>query len=255
MDLDSIVESLPLGRNVKVLNVHPLGLIALEKPCSILSHPNVDTDRNRSLLRAGWSKDRERFAWKIGDQSVRFYLLHRLDSATSGVILGCVNPNLVLELKKEFSKRRVSKTYMAIVGGLVREDDTLWRDTLRKRMSGSRLRVDANARGGGLAETRVKVVETKHSDPRLSLLKLNPLTGRTHQLRVQSAKRKTAILGDTTYGDFPFNRKVQKAVGEQRLFLHATSIRIRWEWRDREYVFEADSEVPEIFNQVMKVKY
>lgn len=255
MDLDSIVESLPLGKCVKILNIHPSGLVALEKPCGVLSHPNVDTDRNRSLLHAGWSKDRERYAWKIEDQAVRFFLLHRLDSATSGVILGCVNPNLAHDLKKEFAKRRVSKTYTAVVGGIVREGDIHWKDTLRKRMVGSRLRVDANARGGGLAETRVKIEELKRSNPRLTMLRFNPLTGRTHQLRVQSAKRKTPILGDTTYGDFSFNREVQKAIGTQRLFLHASSIRIRWVWKEQEYAFEAFSETPEVFKQVMKLKY
>ncbi len=255
MELDSVFESLPLGRNVKVLGVHPLGLVALEKPCGVLSHPNVEADRNRSLLRAGWSKDRERYAWKLGEKSARFYLLHRLDSATSGVILGCVNPNLARELKKEFAKRRVSKTYTAVVGGIVRDSDTHWKDSLRKRMVGSRLRVDANARGGGLAETRVTIVESKRSNPRLTLLRFNPLTGRTHQLRVQSAKRNTPILGDTTYGNFSFNREVQKAIGKQRLFLHASSIRIRWDWKEEAHAFNAFSETPEVFERVMKLKY
>jgi tRNA pseudouridine65 synthase len=255
LSLNETIQYLPLGRGVKVLAVHPEGLIALEKPIGVLSHPNVEADRPRSLVNASWSKDRERYAWKVGERSERLYLLHRLDSATSGVILGCLNPDLARELKKEFSKRRVSKTYMAVVCGIARESDAHWRDNLRKRVKGSQMRVDAGGRGGELAETRVRVIKVKHSKPQLSLLTFNPLTGRTHQLRVQAAQRKMPILGDSTYGNFQFNRESQKVIGQQRLFLHAASIRISWNWQDAEHSFEAQSETPEIFNQVMDLKF
>jgi 23S rRNA-/tRNA-specific pseudouridylate synthase len=84
---------------------------------------------------------------------------------------------------------------------------------------------------------------------------MNPLTGRTHQLRVQSAKRRLPIVGDSTYGDFSFNRDVQKASGNKRLFLHATSIRIVWEWQDLEHEFQAESALPEIFERLMELKF
>jgi 23S rRNA-/tRNA-specific pseudouridylate synthase len=254
LSLQDVVQNLPLGKGVKVLAIHPSGLIALEKPHGVLSHPNVEVDRRRSLLNASWSKDRERYAWKIGDGSERLYLLHRLDAATSGVILACLNQDLARALKKEFSKRNVSKTYRAVVSGMARKSDTLWKDHLRKRKIGSQLRVDANVRGGALAETRVKLVQVKQSKPMLSLLEFNPITGRTHQLRVQSAKRNMPILGDSTYGNFQFNRDIQKVIGNQRLFLHSASIYISWIWEDTEYTFEAKSDTPEIFKQVMELK-
>ena len=255
LSLQEVVQSLPLGKGVTVLSVHPEGLIALEKPNGVLSHPNVEADQRRSLLHASWSKDRERYAWKVGEKSQRLYLLHRLDAATSGVILACLNPELARVLKKEFSKRQVAKTYMAVVVGTARESDTIWKDTIRKRTIGSQLRVDTNVRGGAPAETRVKLLKAKQSKPLFSLLKFNPLTGRTHQLRVQSAKRKMPILGDTTYGNFQFNREIQKVIGDQRLFLHSASIRINWSWKSVEHNFEAKSETPDVFNKVMELKF
>ena len=117
------------------------------------------------------------------------------------------------------------------------------------------MRMDALSRRGSPAETHVSVIETKRSRPQLSLLKLNPRTGRTHQLRVQSSKRRLPIVGDSTYGDFSFNREVQKAVGTQRLFLHASKIRIRWEWKGREHVFQAESKLPEAFRTVMQLEF
>ncbi len=253
-DLSDIIPEIPLGKGVKILGIHAEGLVALEKPTRILSHPNVEADRWKSLLNASWSKDRERYMWKVGDKSHRFYLLHRLDSATSGVILGCINPNLSRELKGQFSKRKVSKSYHAVVMGLARENDTHWKDLLRKRRVGSNLRMDATNSRGSPAETHVKILQSKKSFPKLSLLRLHPRTGRTHQLRVQSAKRQLPIVGDSTYGDFSFNRRVQKAMGCQRLFLHASSIRIFWDWQNRQHEFLAESPLPGLFQELMDLK-
>jgi len=255
LNSSDIIPDMPLGRGVSIIVAHPEGLVALEKPCRILSHPNIDADRKRSLLNASWSKDRERFLWKVGEQSFRLYLLHRLDSATSGVILGCLNPNLARELKTQFSKRKVAKTYHAIVSGIAKDSDKLWRDLLRKRRMKQGLRMETHVRGGSPAETRVTLLATKHSNPKLSLLKLNPLTGRTHQLRVQAAKRHLPIIGDTTYGDFTVNRQLYKASGEQRLFLHASSIHISWIWKGREHKFHAESKLPKIFNELLELRY
>ena len=255
VNLSNIVPEIPLGKGVKVLAVHAEGLVALEKPTRLLSHPNVDADRRRSLLNASWSKDRERYMWKVGEKSHRFYLLHRLDSATSGILLGCVNPNLARELKGQFSKRRVSKVYHAVVMGYARKEDSEWKDLLRKRRVGGNIRMDARGSRGSPAETRVKVLETNQSHPKLSLLQMRPRTGRTHQLRIQSSKRRLPIVGDSTYGDFAFNRKVHKEIGSQRLFLHASSICMRWEWQNRSHEFHVESPVPPLFDELMALRF
>ena len=92
LNASDIFPGIPLGRGVSILDTHPEGLVALHKPCRVLSHPNSEADRKRSLIQASWSQDRERYIWKDGEKSHRLYLLHRLDALTSGVILGCVNP-------------------------------------------------------------------------------------------------------------------------------------------------------------------
>jgi tRNA pseudouridine65 synthase len=254
LNVSDIVPEIPLGKGVTVLAVHAEGLVALEKPCGVLSHPNNASDEKRSLLHAAWSKDRERYIWKVGDTSYRFFLLHRLDSATSGVILGCVNPNMARELKDQFSKRKVSKSYTAVVAGRANPSEKVWRDLLVKKQIGSGVRMNTGGRGGSPAETRVSMLECKQGIPKLSLLKLNPLTGRTHQLRVQAAKRGLPIVGDGTYGNFKFNREIAKSTGENRLFLHAGSIKISWDWLGRPQHFHAESALPEAFRQLMEIK-
>jgi len=220
-----------------------------------LSHPNVKLDKKRCLLDASWSADRERYIWKIENKSFRFYLLHRLDSATSGVIVGCVNPNLVRDLKGQFSKRRVAKSYTAIVAGAAKESDDEWTDYLQKKRMANRLRVTAQSSGRGMkAETRIKIQRVKRTNPKLSLLKLYPMTGRTHQLRVQCAKRKLPIIGDSTYGDFSLNRSIQKSIKSQRMFLHASSIRLRWQGHDSEEKFHAKAPLPDLFATLLDLE-
>ena len=255
IDPARIIEHIPLGRGVSVIEAHPEGLVALEKPFRVLSHPNSKEERARSLLTCHWSSQRERYHWRRGEETFQFHLLHRLDSPTSGVILGCVNPPMTEILKKQFSSRRVSKSYRAIVAGLSREKHYYWKDFIRRRRTGLGLRSDISSVGGRLAESRVETILTKISSPRLSLLKLRPLTGRTHQLRVQCAQRKLPIVGDRTYGDFHFNRRMRKNFKPARLFLHASSIHIHWIWKGRKQHFLARSPTPPEFDAIMKVKY
>ncbi len=252
INVQTILESIPLGKGVKVISFHPAGIIALNKPIGVLSHPNTSADQRRSLLNCSWSADRERFIWKNeAGKNHLFYLLHRLDSATSGVILGCVNPDLVKELKKQFSKRRVTKTYRAIVSGKPNKREEYWKDILTKQKSKSRMRVKSTAQGSP-AETEMKLMKTNAGQPRLSVLNLKPKTGKTHQLRVQCAKRHLPIIGDSTYGNFPLNHQIKKTIKTDRLFLHANSIRLSWETEGGEERYSARADLPEVFETLMQ---
>ena len=84
-----------------------------------------------------------------------------------------------------------------------------------------------------------------------SLVKLYPKTGRTHQLRVQCAKRNLPIVGDNTYGDFQLNREIRKSTGYKRLFLHASHIRIPLNDVGRRVYFEANLPIPTEFHKLL----
>ena len=89
------------------------------------------------------------------------------------------------------------------------------------------------------AVTQVSIERRKrNSQYSIALLKLAPKTGRTHQLRVQSAIRKVPIIGDRTYGNFSLNRKIAKLSKENRLFLHASeiSLDIKTKQGDKNYM-------------------
>lgn len=238
---------LPLGRGVTQLVRDANGLVAFSKPAGVLSHPNERGDEVRSLLNAPYEVEGEFFQWKDAEgRERRLWLLNRLDSATSGVILAAAEENLATEIRAQFKRKQVRKVYQALVFGAPRQSMELWRDLIAVERRGGKIRTVANA-GHVPAESRMSVVQSGRKEPRVTLLRLEPRTGRSHQLRVQCAKRGLPIVGDQTYGDFPRNREFAKLTGAKRLFLHSMETGFDYEFRGRQHAFKASATVPEEF--------
>ncbi len=240
--------TLPLGRDVTLLAHDASGLAALNKPAGVLSHPNAGGDEPRSLLTVRYTLEGEFYEWKSAAEAAprRLWLLNRLDSATSGVVLVCADEALAHEIRAQFKRKRVHKVYAALVFSAPRAPIELWKDTLAVQRKGGQLRAELNT-GRVPAETKMSLVRTSRGEPRVSLLRLEPHTGRSHQLRVQCAQRHLPIVGDQTYGNFPRNREFAKSAGTKRMFLHSLETRFDYEWKGRTHVFSAAAPLPEEF--------
>lgn len=238
---DSFWAALPLGNGVEVLARDGNGLAALSKPFGVLSHPNEAGDQRRSLLTAGYDFDEEAYSWEGG----RLWLLNRLDSVTSGVILVAADRVLAAAIRAQFKKREVRKAYRALVFGVPTAPRATWKDLVAVDRSRGRVRSSA---GAGLpAHTEMTLVRAGGGDPRISLLALEPKTGRSHQLRVQCSRRGLPIIGDQTYGDFARNRQFAKRAGTKRMFLHSLSTAFSYEIGGRRFSFAAEAPLPEEF--------
>jgi tRNA pseudouridine65 synthase len=242
------LSSLPLGRGVTVIAEDANGLIAFAKPAGVLSHPNTAEEEPRSLLQAAYAFDGECFSWADPASGAlrRVWLLNRLDSATSGVILAALNEPLAAEIRAQFKRKQVRKVYHALVFGAPRQPIELWRDLLAVEKKEGRIRTAARA-GHIPAECRMSVARPGFRQPRLTLLKLEPRTGRSHQLRVQCAKRGLPIVGDQTYGDFARNREFARQAGTKRLFLHSTETSFDYEFAGATQAFQARARLPAEF--------
>lgn len=243
--------SLPFGRDVTPLAHDANGLAALLKPAGVLSHPNGPRDEARSLLQAPYEVNGEYFHWRgSAGSEQRLWLLNRLDSATSGVILVASDEALATEIRAHFRRKRVHKVYAALVFGAPRPASDTWRDQLAVEKHGGQIRTVAHA-GHVPAECRMTTVKSGGGEPRISLLQLEPRTGRSHQLRVQCARRQCPIVGDQTYGDFPRNRAFAKLAGTKRLFLHSLETRFDYEYRGRRHTFAARAPLPPEFEKFL----
>jgi tRNA pseudouridine65 synthase len=240
-------ETLPLGRGVTLLNRDLQGLAAFDKPAGVLSHPNRIADQPRSLLTVPYDPDHQCFVWgNAGGQERRLWLLNRLDGATSGVILAAASAELARIIRLHFAQKMVRKVYVALVFGKPPGKHALWRDLMAVAKSHGKVRAQASA-GNIPSVTDFKFLRHLPGEFPASLVRLEPHTGRSHQLRVQCAKRHLPIVGDQTYGDFPLNRAFAKATGQKRLFLHSLETSFSYESGGRRHEFKAAAPLPAEF--------
>jgi RluA family pseudouridine synthase len=145
-------------------------------------------------------------------------IVHRLDRATSGVMICAKTPEALGWLQKQFSQRKTRKSYAAVVtGGMPEPEAIIDMPIERNPKKPQTFRVGP---GGKSAITAYKVLAT---NDQLSMLELKPETGRTHQLRVHLAQLGHPILGDALYGGPPADR----------LYLHAESLELTLPNRER----------------------
>ena len=241
--------TLPLGEGVTPLARDANGLAAFDKPAGLLSHPNDSRDEARALLTCHYDKEAQCFSWMAADGAARrLWLLNRLDSATSGVILTAASEKVARAVREHYAKKQVHKVYQALVFGRPQKNSEHWLDQLAVQKKGGRIRTATI--GNVPAQTVFQLVKHRQSAFSTSLVRLEPRTGRSHQLRVQCAKRQLPIIGDQTYGDFALNRAFAKANQTKRLFLHSLETSFTYEFAGRSHAFKAAAPLPREFTAV-----
>lgn len=180
-------------------------VVVVNKPTGVISHARGKYWDEPSVA----SFIRQKVANMDGE---RAGIVHRLDRATSGVMVCAKNPDTLRYLQKQFGDREVKKTYTAIIlGHITPQEAVIDMPIERNPKMPSTFRVGPN---GKPAVTTYKVVQSSAS---YDQLELTPKTGRTHQLRVHLKHQKHLIVGDTLYG----------APEAERLYLHAHQLEIK----------------------------
>ena len=208
--------------------------LVINKPTGVLTHSKGAFNPEATV--ATWLQSRIAGDWRLGTgdyQSERTGIVHRLDRATSGVIIAAKTNEALAWLQKQFSTRKVKKVYMAVVAG-----------ELNPSEAGIDMPIERNPkkpqtfRAGGNGRVAITLYKTIMSNGRYTLVRLLPQTGRTHQLRVHMKQIGHPIVGDSLYG------------GEvaDRLYLHALSLELTLPSRGRK-VFTAP--LPTSFKQFM----
>jgi len=146
-------------------------------------------------------------------------LAHRLDRDTSGLLLIAKKRSALVELHRMLREGEVRKRYLAVVAGKWPRDLRELSQALHKYVTGSGERRVSVHEDGKAAVTRVKLLK---AGAEFSLLEVELMTGRTHQIRVHLAHAGYPIVGDDKYGDFALNRQLKR-----RLLLHAARLSFR----------------------------
>jgi len=230
-----------LPENLPVNFIHIDDAIAVvNKPAGMVVHPAAG-NRTRTLVNA--------LLYHLGPmpaegQGDRPGVVHRLDKDTSGLLVTARTMESLRSLQSQFAARTVEKEYMAITSGVPGSKTGLItlaigrHETKRKKMAAKR-------EGGRAAQTRYEVLEDYSTH---ALVRLMPLTGRTHQIRVHLKSLGTPVLCDSKYSKKGIVRKSEllgqgKKKGEKpvlaRQALHACRLSFDHPETGERTIFEA----------------
>ena len=193
-------------------------LIVVDKPAGMLTVPGKDKNATSALeivskmLRAAGAKDPDPQSPIPAPRAASALEVHRLDQATSGLVVFAKSKEAQSALRQQFEQRTVSKTYIALLDGKPLKEKGIIDLPLRPDLD-DRPRQVVDYEHGKRAVTQYRVLE--HRGNR-TLVEFKPLTGRTHQLRVHASHPQglhCPIVGDMLYG-----------TAAPRLYLHAQSI-------------------------------
>ncbi|GAA9188952.1 RNA pseudouridine synthase [Helicobacter pylori] len=177
---------------------------------------------------------------------------HRLDYETSGLVLAGKTLQSTKDLKALFMQKKVKKTYLALVHGLVDKNTIIDKPILTPQNIQKDLRIKSKI--SPLGKPSTTLVEPLSYNPFLdiSLLKITPLTGRTHQIRLHLSSVNHRIVGEGLYGVIDENaRKYLQLKRENNaplLMLHASSL----EFEFKGAIYEITSPMPKRFMPFLK---
>jgi tRNA pseudouridine32 synthase/23S rRNA pseudouridine746 synthase len=194
-------------------------IIVLDKPAGLLSVPGIGEEKRDCL------------AVRVAKPYPGARIVHRLDRDTSGVIIMARDAEAHRELSRQFHDREVSKTYIAIVAGVMQEDSGVIDLPMRKDMDPANAPRQVIDHAEGRAAITHWWAQQRMGDRTRVLLK--PITGRSHQLRLHLRCLGHPILGDDLYA--PANVHAMA----ERLMLHAQSLTIVHPEKARLVTFEA----------------
>ncbi len=215
------MSELPLPAELDILYEDD-ALIAVNKPSGLLVHPSWIAPR-RTPHCVGMIK---RYL-----NGATVHTIHRLDRATSGVILFGKQKEASRLMNEAFAERRVRKTYLCVVRGYADEEDVIDHALKLKydKQDDRRTRQDKPAQDAVTAYRRLATVELpipigQYPAARYSLVECKPHTGRKHQIRRHMKHIFHPIVGDSKHGDGRHNTLWRDNFGLQRLLLMATEL-------------------------------
>lgn len=198
-------------------------LVAIHKPAALLVH------------RSPIDKRETRFALQMTRDAVgqRVYPVHRLDKATSGLLLFALDAGVASRLAGQWARREVRKTYLALVRGWPQERGCIDEPLIyRTDAHGDPDRTESQCAQSALthyerlATTLLDRPMGRYPQQRYALLRLRPETGRKHQIRRHLNRISHPIIGDVNYGDRHHNHLFNDWRGYHRLYLAATALHL-----------------------------
>lgn len=225
--------------------------LAVDKPAGMVVH-DVPGEKHAGNTLVDWFiQNFPQVKDENWENPERAGIVHRLDAETSGVILLAKNPKTLKNLQKQFKARKTHKTYLALVAGNTPNSGELSGNIVRLEGSTKHTLKTLNFpwdKGKSSHTTYERINLYDFMDYPLSLVKLFPKTGRTHQLRVQLYHLGTPILGDKLYFT-KYSQDLSQRLGATRHLLHAGELKFTDPTTQEEVAVQAP--IPQDFEKIL----
>ncbi|MEG0872694.1 MAG: RluA family pseudouridine synthase [Clostridia bacterium] len=215
-------------------------LIIVDKEKGMVVHP-ANGNYNGTMVNALMYSHADKLSGING--CVRPGIVHRIDKDTSGILVVAKNDNAHKNLSEQFSKHSISRKYIAIVKGIIREDEFCVNMPIGRNPK-DRKKMAVTYKNSKEAITHIKVLE-RYYNSSMTLIEASLETGRTHQIRVHLAYKGHPLLGDETYGKKEGKFKVTGHM------LHAKKLGIIHPTTGKYVVFE--SPLPDEFAKLVEI--
>lgn len=218
-------------------------ILLLDKKVGVLSHPD-ETEYNDTLITRV-----KRYLYEKGEynpkeeNSFTPALVNRIDRNTGGIVIAAKNAESLRILNQKLKDREMEKYYLCVIHGTLRKKSGLLKGWLIKDEKKNKVEVFAHERKGAKEiKTKYSVIDEKDG---LSLVEVELLTGRTHQIRAHFSSIGHPLLGDGKYGTNALN----KALGYKKQFLY--SYRLKFAFTSDagclEYLNSKSFEIPDVW--------
>lgn len=223
-------------------------IIVIDKPAGILVHP---TTADESDTVTSWFVDKYPQIANIDwSDNTRIGIVHRLDKDTSGLMILSKNPEVLIKFQAKFKNHEIKKTYQALVVGKTPEQGKIEigivRDTDKDIM-----KVQETTYSFTKGTVRASVTEYKtlkryrYQNNDLTLIEVNPQTGRMHQIRVHMKYAGFPLIGDQLY-QTKLSNQLSKDLNINRQFLHA----VKLQFDGREFSSELADDLKEVIEKL-----
>ena len=214
---------LSAGKSIKIV-YEDENVILIDKPAGILSHPDEGNYTDTAITRV------KRYLYEKGEydpeneMSFAPALVNRIDRNTCGIIIGAKNAESLRILNEKLKNREIHKYYLCIAIGKLKNKEGIIKGYLEKNEKQNRVYIsDKSTDKTKAIATKYNVLDYKNG---LSLVEVELLTGRTHQIRASFSHLGNTLLGDGKYGT---NAQNKKFGGYKKQFLYSYKLTFDFE--------------------------
>ncbi len=209
-------------------------LLIINKEAGIVVHPSSSSTDNNTIVNAVIYHCKNELSGIAG--VLRPGIVHRLDKDTSGILVIAKNDITHRYLSNLFIKKEIKKEYIALTKDIIRNKEGIIQSPIGRSIKNRKKMSVITSKQNKIAITKFKIIKTFS---KYTLLKINLITGRTHQIRVHLSSISHPVCGDKLYGDSKTNKYFRDVFGLNRQFLHAKKISFVLPNKTKESVFEA----------------